>query len=428
MFILLFLLFPSAVLAEIDEAAFSRYNGKPVVGITFTGNNSTRDFIIEREIEIAVGDTFSSQVLVEGEQNLENLGIFGSIIVVVTERPDGVELEYQFREMPPFIPYLAFRYTEENGFSVGPAISSVNLFGRAIALSGRALFGGTTTFEVRLRYPWIKGDYRLGLDLTANHLIRADELIGFEETSDEITPWFKRYIGETGRARGMAGYFRMAADKDGITLDDDRSDQFFRFGAAVGMDTRDSWRDPRHGWENEIELIGSFGDGNFGTATVDLRRFQRVSGKHTLYVGALTSLQSGDVGEDVPIYFTYRLGGANSVRGQPVELGETLYGKNQFISTIEYQMNLLPLKPYNFFKWSAAVGVQLALFTDTGLAWSTSDEFSTDRAKTGFGVGLRLLVPGSEMVRFDVGFNAQGETYFHFGNWFKWTAQRFRVR
>ena len=402
---LLFLLLPAAVLADIDEEAFRRYEGKPIVEIKFTGNNSTRDFVIAREIEVAVGDTFSAKALNEGEQNLENLGIFGSINVLVTETPDGVALEYQFREMPPFIPYIAFRYTEENGFSVGPAISSVNLFGRAIAVSGRALFGGTTTFALRLRYPWITGDYRLGLDLTANHLIRDDELVGFEEASDEVTPWVQRYIGETGRVRGMAGYFHMKADKDGITLSPDRGDHFFRFGAAGVYDTRDSWRDPRHGWENEIELMGSLGDGDFLTTTVDIRRFQRVTGKHTLFIGALTSLQTGTVGENVPIYLQYRLGGANSVRGQSVDLGKTLYGKNQLITTLEYQINILPLKPYNFFKWSAAVGVQLALFTDTGIVWSTSDEFSSDRAKSGFGVGVRLLVPGSEMVRFDVGFN-----------------------
>jgi outer membrane protein insertion porin family len=425
---LLLLLLPTAVLADIDEAVFRRYEGKPVVGITFTGNKSTRDFVIEREIEIAVGDTFSVDELIDGEQNLENLGIFGSINILVIETPDGVALEYQFREMPPFIPYVAFRYTEENGFSVGPALSSVNLFGRAVAVSGRALFGGTTTFALRLRYPWITGDYHLGLDLTANHLIRDDKLIGFEESSDEITPWIQRYVGEPGRVRGTAGYFHMTADKDGITLSPDRSDHFFRFGAAAGYDTRDSWRDPRHGWENEIELLGTFGDGNFGTATVDIRRFQRLAEKHTLFIGALSSLQTGTVGEDVPIYFTYRLGGANSVRGQSVDLGKTLYGKNQVITTLEYQMNILPLRPYNFFKWSAALGLQLALFTDTGIAWSTSDEFSADRTKTGFGVGARLLIPGSEMVRFDLGFNAQGDVYFHFGSWFKWTAQRFRLR
>jgi hypothetical protein len=68
------------------------------------------------------------------------------------------------------------------------------------------------------------------------------------------------------------------------------------------------------------------------------------------------------------------------------------------------------------------------LFTDTGVAWSESDEFSTDRAKSGFGAGLRLLVPGIDVLRFDMGFNLQGGAHFHFGGGFKWDAQRFRLR
>ena len=425
---LLLLILPVAGRALVDESAYRPYEGKSIISITFTGNNSTRDFIIEREIGLAAGDAFSTAKLVAGAQNLENLGIFGSIVAVVEEKPGGVALEYQFREMPSFVPYLAFRYTEENGFSVGPALSFVNLFGRAIKVSVRTLFGGTTSFGLMVKYPWITGDYHMGLDLVANHLVRDDDLNGFEETSDEFSPWIKRYIGETGRVRAMAGYFRMKAERDGVTLSPVRADQFFLIGAAVGHDTRDSWRDPHDGWENEIELLGTFGDGDFATATVDIRRFQRVNEKHTLFVGALTSLRSGTVGNDVPEYLQYRMGGANSIRGQDVDLGKTLYGKNQLITTVEYQIRVLPLKPYNFFRWAAAMGLQLALFTDTGIAWSTSDEFSTDRTKTGFGIGLRLLVPGSEMTRFDIGFNRQGDVFFHLGGRFKWTAQRLRLR
>jgi outer membrane protein assembly factor BamA len=367
--------------------------------------------------------------LEEGYINLENLSIFGSIEIDVKEKGDGVALEYTFREMPSFIPYLAFRYTEENGFSVGPAISSVNLTGRAIGLSGRLLFGGTTQMIIKMKWPWITGDYRLSLDLDANHIVREDKLNEFEETSTELTPWFGRWLGETGRLQGMAGYFRMESDTVGITLDPDQADDFFQAGGSIGIDTRDSWRTPHHGWEGELELVGFAGSGNFLTTILDIRRFQPLSERQTLFLGWLTSLRTGTVGEDVPVYLQYRMGGANSIRGYDIDkLGRTLYGKNQMIGTFEYQFNILPLRAYNFMKWSAALGIQLAAFSDVGIAWSDDNEFTWDRTKTGFGLGVRLLVPGTEMTRFDVGFNPDGDVYFHFGNWFKWTAQRFRLR
>lgn len=419
---------PSTVRAEFDEESFRPYENKTITSMTYSGNNSTKDFIVTREIELEVGGPLDIAMLAVSYTNLENLGIFGSIIINVTEEGDGIALEWLFREMPPFIPYLAFRYTEENGFSVGPAISSVNLFGRALRVSGRMLFGGTTTALITLRWPWITGDYHLSFDLDASHLIRDDELNEFEETSDEVTPWLGRYIGEKGRIRGMLGYFRMESDIDGITLSENNADNFFRVGASIGYDSRDSWRVPRKGWEHEIQAIFTTGEGTFLTTNIDIRRFQPINERNGFFLGALTSLQTGTVGEDVPQYLMYRLGGANSIRGYNVDLGKQLYGKNQFIGTLEYNFTLLPLKAYNFLKWSAALGVQLALFSDTGIAWSDSDEFNTDRWKTGFGLGIRLLVPGTEMTRFDVGFNRQGDIYFHFGNWFKWTAQRFRLR
>lgn len=422
-------LLPSSVMAEFAKEGFLPYEGKTITAITYSGNNSTRDFIVTREMEIAVGDSLDLDLLAESYTNLENLSIFGSIIIHVEEDEEGVALEWLFREMPPFIPYIAFRYTEENGFSVGPAISSVNLFGRALKLSGRVLFGGTTTFILTMRWPWITKDYHLSLDLDVSHLTREDKLNEFDEMSDEASPWVGRYVGDKGRIKGLVGYFHMDSNVDGITISESNSDHFLRLGASVGYDSRDSWRNPHIGWEHELQMIFSTGTSTFLTTNIDIRRFQPISHRQGLFLGALTSLQTGTVGEDVPQYLMYRMGGANSIRGFNVnELGKTLYGKNQFIGTFEYHFTLLPLKAYNFLKWSAALGLQLALFSDTGIAWSDSDEFNTDRWKTGFGVGLRLLVPGTEMTRFDVGFNRQGDIYFHFGNWFKWTAQRFRLR
>jgi outer membrane protein assembly factor BamA len=424
----LVLLVPAACRASFDKTSFGEFEGKRIAGISFTGNKSTKEFFILREIELAVGDTLSIEKLGEGIRNLENYGIFGSITVAARDEAGEVHLEYQFREMPPLIPFVAVEYTEENGFSIGPAVAAVNLFGRGIRASGSVLFGGTTMFDLMVDYPWITADYRLGIRARASHLVREDDLVGFEETSDEISPWVTRYLGDRGRVRGMIGYFHMKADRGGVALSPDGSDHFLRVGAAVGYDTRDSWRDTRGGWQNEIEVVGNIGDGDFATTSIDLRRFQRVTRRQTLFLGALTSLQTGEVGTDVPAYLQYFIGGANSVRGQDVDLGKSVFGKNQLITTVEYQLSLVPLKPYNFFKWSAAMGLQFAVFADAGTAWSSQDEFTMERAKGGFGAGLRLLAPGVEMVRFDVGFNRQGGVYFHFGGGFKWEAQRLRLR
>jgi outer membrane protein assembly factor BamA len=426
--VLALLLIPSCLWAVFDGDSLQVFEGKTITQINYSGNNATKDFLVSRELGFEVGEEFSVKELGHSYQNLENLGIFGSIEITVREDGDGVAVDFEFKEMPAFIPYIAFKYTEENGFSVGPAISSINLFGRGIRLSGRVLFGGTNQLIGSMRYPWITGNH-LSLDLDLNHIVRADKLNDFEEDSWELTPWVGTWFGEKGRTKGMVGWFRMKSDVDGKTLDDDNVDDFFRMGGAIGYDSRDSWRVPHHGWQSELEVIADFGSGNFTTTIVDLRRFQPVIPRHTVFLGWLSSLRTGTVGEDVPGYLQYRMGGANSIRGYDVDvLGRDLYGKNQIITMVEYQYDLIPLKAYNFMKWSAALGIQLAGFMDSGIAWSDRDDLNRERWTTGYGLGLRLIVPGTEMTRFDIGFNSHGEVFFHFGNWFKWTAQRFRLR
>ena len=138
-------------------------------------------------------------------------------------------------------------------------------------------------------------------------------------------------------------------------------------GAILGYDTRDSWRDPRHGWKNELEIIRSGGAGSFWTMNFDARRYQPTWRRQHVLLSTLVTLQSGTVGQDVPGYLTYYLGGANTIRGYSVEdLGQKLSGKNQLVTTAEYNFNLLPLARRDIFKWSYSIGLQLALFSDLG--------------------------------------------------------------
>jgi outer membrane protein assembly factor BamA len=327
---------------------------------------------------------------------------------------------------------VGFAYTEENGFSAGPGISALNLTGRQISLRGRVYFGGTTQYWGRATWPWITGNHVSG-GLYFAHLRRHDELNQFEETSDEISPRLGTYLGEHGRLNGMFSLFRMRSDTPGKTLSDDNEDLLLRVGASAAWDTRDSWRSPRRGWQNEVELWrtggGLGGDGDFWTLNVDLRRWQPTAPRQRLMVSGLLSLQSGVVGKDLPAYLQYHMGGANSIRGYDVTtLGATLYGKNQLIGTAEYAFNLKPLGRVDIFRWSLRLGLDLALLADVGSAWSEPAQLGWRRTRAGVGAGFRLLVPGPEMLRFDVGWSPEGGFHFHFAGGSKPDAQRKRLR
>jgi outer membrane protein assembly factor BamA len=422
----------SATAADLDREELERFEGRPVTRLELVGHEATKDFVVERELRTEVGQPFRLATLEADLVRLENLNIFASVDVISEADTDGLALELELKEMPPVIPFVSFQYTEENGFSVGPALSASNLLGRDIQLAGRAYFGGTQTYWARLSYPWITGNH-MSLDFYGAHLVRDDTLRGFEERSDELTPWLGTYLGDHGRLKGTVSLFRMRSDVDGVTLSPDNDDTLVRLGASFGWDSRDSWRSPHRGWQNELEVwrTGGFlgGNGDFWSMNLDIRRFQPGGQRGTVVAASLLSLQSGTSGEDIPRYLQYHHGGANTLRGYDHnELGEELYGKNQLITTLEYRFELLPIRRFDILKWSFSLGVELAAFTDVGIAWDQPEQLASDRFRAGGGVGIRLLVPGAEQTRFEIGFSRGGGIEFHFGGQAKLTAQRLRVR
>ena len=131
------------------------------------------------------------------------------------------------------------------------------------------------------------------------------------------------------------------------------------------------------------------------------------------------------MGEDIPIYMQFNIGGTNSVRGW--ELGSR-EGKNQFINTLEYWHILLDMKRYKFWFLQEALALQLAFFTDAGTAWSTENEFHQNWILGG-GVGLRLLTSSEVSFRVDFAVGQKGlGVSLSIGSSEKAVAQRDRVR
>jgi outer membrane protein assembly factor BamA len=162
--------------------------------------------------------------------------------------------------------------------------------------------------------------------------------------------------------------------------------------------------------------------------SLDLRRYLALDVQQRLLLAGLFSFQSGTLGEDVPLYLDYRMGGANTIRGYDIELGREISGKNQLVGTAEYSWTLMPLRRVDLSFLSFRVGVEVAVFGDAGIAWSEANEFAMDRARGGLGGGVRLLVPGAEMLRLDVGWSPEGGVHFHLGARSKPTASRSRLR
>ncbi len=422
----------SASAAELSRDALDALAGRTVSSIAIEGNRITRDYVIYREVRTRIGHPLDAEILRADLQRLDNLDIFSSVRVRVEERGDEIDLTLRVRELPFAIPYVSSNVTDEDGWSFGPALKSVNMLGRDIFVAGYALFGGKTTFLLDLDYPWIAANH-LSFHLDLSRIKRLNELDGFDEESIELSPALGLYIGESGRAAAGVSYFRFRSDRDGHTLTPDNTDQLLQVALRAGYDTRDNWGDPHAGWLNEFEVRRTGGplpgDGDFWTTHMDLRRFQPVGTTHTLVAASLLSLQSGRVGIDLPEYMDYHLGGSNSLRGYDIrELGATLAGKNQWLGTLEYRVPLLPRREYDLLGMTSNIGLSAALFADGGMAWDRGEQWGRQRLRMGFGAGLRVLAPAIDMMRMDIGFDTEGHWKIHIASFSKMRAQRLRLR
>ncbi len=176
---------------------------------------------------------------------------------------------------------------------------------------------------------------------------------------------------------GRFHFLSLGSDSPGITLFPDNRDNLAALGFFAGYDSRDFWTNPHRGWWNEVEVSRNFWDGDFWTFNIDFRRFQPLAGRHTLAFFSLTTLQTGTVGEELPLHQDFHLVGTNSVRGWGLD---STRGKNQFINTIEYRYQWVPPRALKVFGFNFYLGVQLALFGDFGLAW---DDRSEDNLRPG---------------------------------------------
>jgi outer membrane protein assembly factor BamA len=320
---------------------------------------------------------------------------------------------------------VSLEVTDENGLSIGPGFRSINLFGRAVQFSASARFGGATNLEANLKDPNFAGDH-LSYDLQFFQRDRTNKLDDFAEISTEIGTRLGSYWGEHGRIGGLLNFLSLGSDVDGITNSPDNRDNLPKLGVFLGYDSRDLATNPHVGWWNEADVAKTGGDGDYWTFNFDVRRYQPIVRRHTLALFSLTTLQTGEVGKEIPEYMDFHIGGTNTVRGWHFNSQK---GKNQFLNTIEYRYTVFGPRAFSVKGFNLQLGIQLAAFGDLGLAWNHSNEFKTNNFIDGYGFGIRLLVPFVNVIRMDFGFGEPGEGMnFHFALWEKPVMQRARVR
>jgi hypothetical protein len=171
---------------------------------------------------------------------------------------------------------------------------------------------------------------------------------------------------------------------------------FLRVGSELVFDGRDDPTAPRSGSFLSVGASHWSARGreshSFTRLGLDARRYQPLgSPRHVLALRATASWSLAGKGDEVPFYLQDTLGGSRSLRGYPTF---RFRGERLVAGSAEYRFRLTR-------------AVEAAAFLDGGHVSAAADAMDSGFV-AGYGVGLRVKLPGAPLVRVDLGRGAEG--------------------
>lgn len=366
--------------------------------IVITGNHSTRDKVIRRELGVAEGELFSGTALRRANMRLRRLSFFEDVHIVPSRgsSPDRMNLSVRVKEKRTGSFMIGAGYSTMDSFMIIGQIQETNLFGRGQNLSLKAQLGGKSTrYTLSFTEPWL-------MDMPISAGI-------------DIYNWEREYIGYDKQAIGARVrfgfptplpatrfYLYYKLERNNVTdVDDDTSiiiqDQRGKSTTSslrgiLRRDTRDNYFNPTSGSDNSfsVEYAGLGGDNAFTKVIGDSGWYVPVWFKHVVVLHGRIGWLKQNSGGDLPIYEKFFLGGINSLRGygywevspKDPATGDPIGGNSMLQFNLEYRFPLV-----------AKAGLIGLVFFDAGNVWASNSGYDVSDLRSSYGGGIRWYSP-----------------------------------
>lgn len=379
----------------------------------------TRDYVVEREIEIQPGEVFNINDYNETVSNLMRTGYFKNVKYETKPAPgenQGVDLVLLLEEERTATLQGAVSYGSEIGLLGMLSVKDMNWQGKGqeLGVTFEKSDENYTSFSINFSDPWIKGTDRIswGWSLYKNEYENSDSVL-FNETD---TYGAKLNIGK-GLTKNLrlglgtkAEYITEKADKSELAIystpendllnkwGDKRSYGLFSIYPSITYDTRNSYWNPTSGWYGKYQVEVGYADtidsGTFANTTLELRKYHRGLFKNNTFAYRAVG---GVMTTTTPESQRFWVGGGSTLRGYD---GGFYQGTQKITATIENRTQINDVLGF-------------VLFSDIGRAWDYQGEdpgylnekrdarFPDDIGTT-VGVGLRVNTPVGPL-RFDFG-------------------------
>ncbi len=375
--------------------------------INITGNTTSSEKVLRRELRVAEGDLFTNQKLVRSRQRLFNLGFFEEVTATFEpgSAPDKVVINIDVKERATGL------------FSVGAGYSSLDSVFGTLDVTKRNLFGVGQEVFLRIR---IGAKSQLGLiGFTEPYLFDIPLRAGFDiyDRDRDFDHFTENRLGGDLRASyplgeftTLSGAYRIenvkVSDIPANAPDVLKKEQGKRLISAVDLtlsrDTRDNVFEPSSGSRNTlgVSFAGLGGDTQYYQVGVESAWFFPLPVLDLVFAArGSAGIIQGWGGKDVPISERFFLGGDTSLRGfrtrsvgpRDAASGFVLGGDKQILLTSEL---LIPIFPH----------FRLALFFDAGNAYGLGTAFDPTDLRLDAGAGVRFQSPLGPL-RLDYGFN-----------------------
>lgn len=406
-----------------------------VDNIFLSGNQTTEDEIILREMSLKRGSKFTLKKYTNDLQRIYNLGLFTKVdILPFPSRDKSVLLNVDVQERWYIIP-LPEAGIDDGEWSkkwIGMKIRWDNFRGRneTISLQFRLLYNPSINLSYNV--PWIGKKLHLYSILGGGYSrIRNQSLNVLGKTSGGETIKYSEsnYDNIFSRAFIILGkyftqnfhiftetafnYLRVSEFQPGRTLSADGKDMYLTLGLGTGFDSRDIFEYPTKGfymktsynYHGLIEKEINFSRYNLAVQTY----IPMYINKNYYFTAASRIYSSLAIGPVIPYYNHVYLGYSNEyIRGWEGTAFEgedifTMYNELRFpIIFPKYvkadKLPLLKTIPV-INKMDLKYGVYFTLFYDLGTVWFRTQSIEKLHLMNGAGLGLNFILPFGYVIR-----------------------------
>lgn len=396
-------------------------NENKIDKIEITGNTSTKDYVILRELRFETGTPYNQKQIDELPKRLNRLRFFESVQIpkfYINSKKEGVLLidvkEKNTNNFDGIIGYIPPGKNERSGYVTGLInISLRNLFGtgRAAAIKWNKYDRKSQELDLKYLEPWFLGyPFNINLNLyqriqdstyVQRRLEGAIEYLATEDISGSVSISSETVV-PTIRVKPVFTVYNSSYITTGFNLKIDTRDD--PYSPTQGLLFINSYSYSRKKINGPVEYISPTLETsvNLQRFSVSFNFFYELFSRQVVTIGVngrelrSTSFENSDL---------FRLGGTNTLRGYREE---QFIGSRIFWSNLEYRA-LLTRRSFAF------------LFFDTGYYLRPAEEekniLKTEDFLYGFGLGLNIETAlGVLRVSYALG---KGDTFsdgkIHFG-------------